>query len=117
MGDHTDEEYEILTSRVDVAENDPQERVENFVRTSRNIRANLNSLDEMAKPEASLHMLEEALIIQFPLPEGVIFVAMDTDVGRNFTRFVRDCEEQIRWGDSLANPVVCEGTTHHECAT
>lgn len=96
VGYHTTDGYEVVYIRDDVTEDYPQERVDNFIRSSRSIHESLNTLDEMGRPEASLHLLEEAMIVQFHFPgEGVIFVAMDEGVGRNFSKFVDDCLDQI----------------------
>jgi len=93
VGYHSDGDVDVAYLREDLESKYPPEKVEQFITSSRSIHGTLQLLDSnMGGAEASLHMLEEGLIIQFHFPgEDVIFLSMDRDVGRNFTSFIRNC--------------------------
>jgi len=61
------------------------------------VSADLEEFDDrMGLPEARLHLLAEGLIVQFHYPgESAVFLAMDRDVGRNFTTFINDCIDEM----------------------
>lgn len=98
VGYHTDDDFDVVFIREDLIEHYPAERVDNFIRTSRSIHADIHRLDDrMGPPEASLHVLEDGLAIQFHRADDVVvFVTMDQGVGRNFIRFVDECLDQIQ---------------------
>lgn len=97
VGYHTEDVFDVEYIRDDLREQYPENRVQRFIRTSRRLHSDLQFLDDaMGVPEASLHVLEEGLIIQFHFPdEDVVFLSMDKDVGRNFTRFIHDCVDHM----------------------
>ncbi|MGZ0746260.1 MULTISPECIES: DUF7522 family protein [unclassified Haloparvum] len=97
VGYHSDTAIEVVYVREDLKEKYPPDRVERFIDASRSVHRDVAGMDDrMGTPEASLHMLEEGLIIQFHLPDDdVVFLSMDRDVGRNFTRFIRECIEEM----------------------
>jgi len=96
VGYHTPETSGVVYIRDDVAEQYPPDRVDRLVDVSRSVGDALGTLDEIGRPEASLHRLEDALLGQFHVPgEGVVFIAVDADVGRNFNQFVDDCLAQL----------------------
>ncbi|MFC7166764.1 DUF7522 family protein [Halospeciosus flavus] len=97
VGYHTSGEIDVVYVRDDVAKQYPPERVERFASVSRGINDDLSRLDEMGRPKSSLHSLEEGFILQFHEGAGdVVFLAMDREVGRNLTRFIDECREQMR---------------------
>jgi hypothetical protein len=97
VGFHSDDTVEVAYIRDDLVERYPEDRVAQFIRSSRQIHRDLQSLDEgMGTPEASLHVLAEGLIVQFHYPgDDVIFLSMEREVGRNFTRFVDECIDRM----------------------
>lgn len=93
VGYHTPDEHDVAYIRDDVASIYPPERLDRFIDVLRSVGTNLDRLDEMGRPHASMHRLDEGLIIQFYRGnDQVIFVALDADVGRNFTKFIDDCQ-------------------------
>lgn len=93
VGYHTPDTHDVAYIREDVASVYPTERLERFIDVLRSVGTTLNRLDEMGRPHASMHRLDEGLIIQFYRGnDQVIYVALDADVGRNFTRFIDDCQ-------------------------
>lgn len=97
VGYHDADDFEISFIREDLERHYPSDLVEGFVEASRHIHNDVNLFDEgMGSPEASLHVLDEGLIVQFHFAgEDVIFLSMDRGVGRNFTQFVSDCFDQM----------------------
>jgi hypothetical protein len=97
VGYHTDNTFEVAYIREDLMERYPPETVDQFITSSRGIHNDLQVLDQgMGVAQASLHMLEEGLIVQFHYDgEDVIFLSMDREVGQNFTRFIDDCIDQM----------------------
>lgn len=96
VGYHTPDGHDVVYIREDVSRVYPADRLERFLEVSRDINASLERLDEMGRPEASLHELEGGFIIQFHRGEGrVIFLAIDADVGRQLSRFIDDCVAQL----------------------
>lgn len=97
VGYHSDTSVELAYVRADLEPMYPPERVERFIESSRSVHRDVEELDDrMGTPEASLHVLEEGLIIQFHFSgDEVVFLSMDRDVGRNFTRFIRECLDEM----------------------
>lgn len=97
VGYHSATSVELAYVRSDIEEKYPPERVQQFIDSSRAVHRGLEDIDDqMGSPEASLHLLEEGLIIQFHYPgDEVVFLSMDRDVGRNFTRFIQDCIDEM----------------------
>ncbi|MUV60346.1 hypothetical protein [Halobacterium sp. CBA1126] len=97
VGFHSDGDVELAYLRDDLKEQYPADRVQQFIESSRTIHRTVDELDAtMGDPQASLHMLDEGLIVQFHFPgEDVVFLAMDSGVGRNFTQFVRECLDEM----------------------
>lgn len=97
VGYHTGETADVAYIRDDLVERYPQDRVRRFIEASQGIHEDLQKLDEgMGTAQASLHMMEEGLIIQFHYPQdGVVFLSMDREIGRNFTGFIDECLEQM----------------------
>lgn len=92
VGYHTLDSFDVAYIREDITSMYPPDRVERFVDVSRTIGTNLDRLEEMGHPRASMHRLEEGLLIQFYRGENrVVFAVVDPDVGRNFNRFVDEC--------------------------
>lgn len=96
VGYHDREGYQIVYLRDDLEDQYSPEQWGRFVRTSSNIHSELKGLRRRGPPEASLHSLENALFVQFYLDsDAVIFVGLESDVGRNFMGFVDDCLAHI----------------------
>lgn len=93
VGYHTPESFEVVYIRDDVAATYPADRVDRFMGVSRAIHDAINDLEAMGEPVASLHSLDDGLIIQFHVAVGeVVFLALDHDLGRDFGGFVDDCK-------------------------
>ena len=94
---HTSDKFSMVYIRDDLVEKYPMDRVNQFLRASRNMHTDLQHLDnQLGTAEASLHVLEDGLIIQFHFSgDGVVLVAMEQEIGRNFIQFVNDCFEQM----------------------
>lgn len=100
VGFHTDSGVEVAYIRDELVKRYPPDRVEDFVDASRQIHDATKFIDDvMGSPEASLHVLEQGLIVQFHFAgEDVVFLSMERDVGRNFTRFVSECFDRMDSG-------------------
>lgn len=98
VGFHTAAGSEIVYVRDDLVPKYSSDDIDHFIAASQDISNAIQTLDKrMGAPEASLHVLEEGLAIQFHHPdERVTFVAVDQGVGQNFTSFVSDCQDQMR---------------------
>jgi hypothetical protein len=97
VGYHSEDKIELAYIRDDLKSEYPADRVEKFISASRAVHRDVETMDQnMGTPEASLHMLQEGLILQFHFTgEDVVFVSMDRDVGRNLTRFIRECIDEM----------------------
>lgn len=97
VGFQTETETEVEYIRDDLVDQYPSDTVEEFIRSSRGVHRELRGIDEgMGTPVASLHLLEEGLIAQFHYPdERVAFLAMEREVGRNCSRFMKECRSQM----------------------
>ncbi|WP_256403825.1 DUF7522 family protein [Halorubrum salinum] len=97
VGVYSANNIEMIFVRDDLNEKYSGDILNNFISTPQEIKHNFQLIDEgMGEPEASLHLLEAGLIVQLHYPsEGLIFISMEQDVGRNFTRFIRECRNQI----------------------
>lgn len=106
VGYHSGTSFEVVYIRDGLEEQYPADRVQRFIEGSRSVHRDVEHMDDkMGSPEASLHMLEEGLIIQFHEPgEDVVFLSMDRDVGRNFTRFIRECMNEMYSGFHGGSP-------------
>jgi len=97
VGYHSGDSVEIAYIRDDLVDQYPPEDVEQFIDSSRRIHTDLQGMDrQMGTAEASLHLLEDGLIVQFHYAgDDVIFLSIDRDVGRNFTEFIQDCRDAM----------------------
>lgn len=97
VGYHTGSDYGLLFARQDVRKRYSRENIEDFIDTSRALHHDMAYLGEqLGRPEASLHLLGEGLIVQFHFHgDDVVFLSMDREVGRNFTRFIRECIDRM----------------------
>lgn len=100
VGYHTEDDYGMLYASPDVRERYSRENIDDLVDTSRAIHDDLAYMGEqLGRPEASMHLLGEGLIVQFHFAgEGVVFLSMNRDVGRNFSRFVQECIDRMDGG-------------------
>lgn len=97
VGYHSGESVEVVHIRDNLVEQYPPEDVEKFIDSSRRIHRDLEGMDRrMGTPEASLHVLQDGLIVQFHFEgDDVIFLSIDRDVGRNLTQFIQDCQDAM----------------------
>ncbi|MXR19749.1 DUF7522 family protein [Halobacterium bonnevillei] len=97
VGFYSDNDLEMTYIRDDLVDKYSNDMVETFIDNSQKIQKDLQLLDSgMGEPEASLHAMEDGLIIQFHISiEDVIFFSMEREVGRNFTQFIDECRKQM----------------------
>lgn len=97
VGFYSENDLELVYIRDDLVDKYSDDIIKAFIHTSQEIQDDLQRIDEeMGKSEASLHALEAGLIIQFHHhTDDVIFFSMEREVGRDFTRFIDECRNQM----------------------
>lgn len=97
VGFYSSTEIEMMFVRDDLSGRYSEDILDSFIHSSKEIQHNLQLIDEgMGQPEASLHVLDAGLVIQFHYPtDDLIFFSMERDVGSDLTGFIDECQMQM----------------------
>lgn len=71
--------------------------LKSFISKSQDIQHTLTEMDAgMGEPAANMHVLDNGLVIQFYYDNyDLIFFSMEKSVGREFSEFIEECQNQM----------------------